>query len=256
MGVSGFFGKRNLSGLDISLDFPEEIFASARLPVKITLVNRRKILPAFLIRITLDNKEVLFPFLPPQGVASRYADFFFPRRGIYGIRMIYLSSVYPFNFFTRFRAIAGTYETIVFPQIKKCEPPGLNPNRTVRAGERDLDKSGSGGEMVSVRNYTAGDPSRFIHWKSSAKTGELKTKEFSATSSRPVVIDFERVDMRDEEEKISCITYLIVKSCRNNIPVGLRINEIFYKPGLSKSHKTRMLRELALYGDHAAADTN
>lgn len=255
MGVSGFFGRRNLSRLDISIDFPEEIFAASHLPVKVTLANHRKILPVFLIKVTIDDKEALFPYVAPNGVDSRYVDFFFPKRGSFAAGQIYLSSVYPFNFFTRYKVIAGRYETVVFPQIKRCDLSGLVEKLTVRSGERNVNKSGYDGEMVSIRNYTSGDPSKHIHWKSSAKTGELKTKEFSATSSQPVIIDFAHVDMRDEEEKISCITYLIIKAYRNNVPVGMKIHDTFYKPGLSKSHKIRMLRDLALYGD-PTADTN
>ncbi len=247
MGVSGFFGKNNLSGLDVSLDLPDELFAATHFPVKITLVNNRRLLPAFLIRVRINNKEVFFPFVPPKGADAKFADFYFPRRGSYNAGRLYLSSVYPFNFFNRYKTIQEEYEAIVFPQVKKCVIPGFFENLTARGGDRDINKSGYDGEMVSVRTYISGDPSRYIHWKSSAKTGELKTKEFSTSSHRPVIIDFEKVNIRDKEEKISCITYVILKAFRNNIPVGLKMRDAYHKPGLSKTHRISMLRELALY---------
>ena len=247
MGVSGFFGKNNLSGLEVSLDLPEELFAATHFPVKITLVNNRRMLPAFLIRVRIDDKEVFFPFVPPKGADAKFEDFYFPRRGSYSAGSLYLSSVYPFNFFTRYKATQGAYQTLVFPQVKKCGIPGFFENLTARGGERDINKAGYDGEMVSVRTYISGDPSKYIHWKSSAKTGELKTKEFSTLSHQPVIIDFEKVEIRDKEEKISCITYVILKAFRNNIPVGLKMKDTFHKPGLSKTDRTSMLRELALY---------
>ena len=247
MGVSGFFGKNNLSGLDVSLDLPDELFAATHFPVKITLVNNRRLLPAFLIRVRIDNKEVFFPFVPPKGADAKFADFYFPGRGSYNAGRLYLSSVYPFNFFNRYKAMQEEYHAIVFPQVKKCGIPGFFENLIARGGDRDINKSGYDGEMVSVRTYISGDPSKYIHWKSSAKTGELKTKEFSASSHQPVIIDFEKVDIRDKEEKISCITYVILKAFRNNIPVGLKMRDAYHKPGLSKTHRTSMLRELALY---------
>jgi len=247
MGVSGFFGKNNLSGLEVSLDLPDELFAATHFPVKITLVNNRRMLPAFLIRVRIDNKEVFFPFVPPKGADAKFAYFYFPRRGSYSAGRLYLSSVYPFNFFTRFKATHGTYQAIVFPQVKKCGIPGFFENLSASGGELDINKSGYDGELVSVRNYISGDPSKYIHWKSSAKTGELKTKEFSTSSHQPVIIDFDKVDIRDKEEKISCITYVILKAFRNNIPVGLKMRDTFHKPGLSKTHRISMLRELALY---------
>ncbi len=247
MGVSGFFGRNNLSRLDVTLDVPDEIFASTHFPVKITLVNNRRMLPAFLIRVRIDNKEVFFPFVPPKGAEAKFVDFYFPRRGSYSTGRLYLSSVYPFNFFIRYKAARGAYQAIVFPQVKKCGIPGFFENLTARGGERDINKAGYDGDMVSVRTYVSGDPSKYIHWKSSAKTGELKTKEFSTSSHQPVVIDFGKVDIPDQEERISCVTYVILKAFRNNIPVGLRMKDSFHKPGLSKTHRLSMLRELALY---------
>ncbi len=249
MGVSGFFGRNNLSGLKVALDLPDEIFAATHVPVKITLLNSRRILPAFLIRVRIDDKEALFPFVAAKGAGTKYVDFYFPRRGSYRIEPPYLSSVYPFNFFTRFKATAAAYETVVFPQVKKCELHSFFADRAMHGGEHYAQKSGYDGEMVSIRNYTSGDPSKYIHWKSSAKTGELKTKEFLMASQQPVLIDFENVDIRDREEKISCITYFIIKAFRNRIPVGLKLTGTIYKPGLSKTHKINMLRELALYGE-------
>lgn len=247
MGVSGFFGKNNLSGLDVSLDLPDELFAATHFPVRITLVNNRRLLPAFLIRVRIDDTEVFFPFVPPKGADAKFADFYFPRRGSYSAGRLCLSSVYPFNFFIRYKAKKDSYQAIVFPQVKKCGLPGFFENLAARGGDRDINKSGYDGDMVSVRNYISGDPSRYIHWKSSAKTGELKTKEFSTSTRQPVIIDFEKVDIRDKEEKISCITYVVLKALRNNVPVGLKIGDTFHKPGLSKTHRMSMLRELALY---------
>ncbi len=247
MGVSGFFGKNNLSRLDVSLDLPDELFAATHFPVKVTLVNNRRMLPAFLIRVRIDDKEVFFPFVPPKGAEAKFADFYFPRRGSYNTGRLYLSSVYPFNFFTRYKAAHGEYQALVFPQVKKCGIPGFFDGLTSRGGERNINKSGYDGEMVSVRSYISGDPSKYIHWKSSAKTGELKTKEFSMLSQQPIIIDFGKVDIRDKEYKISCITYVILKAFRNNIPVGLKMKDTFHKPGLSKIHRISLLRELALY---------
>ena len=249
MGVSGFFGRSNLSGLNVAVDLPDEIFAATHIPVKITLLNKRRMLPAFLIRVRIDDKEMLFPFVPAKGAVTKYLDFHFSRRGSYRSKLLYLSSVYPFNFFTRYKAADAVYDAIVFPQVKKCELHGLFADRAAHGGEHYARKYGYEGEMVSIRNYTAGDPSKYIHWKSSAKTGELKTKEFLMASHQPVLIDFERVDIRDMEEKISCIAYFIIKAFRNQIPVGLKLTGKIYKPGLSKTDKIKMLRELALYGE-------
>jgi uncharacterized protein (DUF58 family) len=109
--------------------------------------------------------------------------------------------------------------------------------------------------MLSIREYRYGDPKKYIHWKASARTGELKTKELSSLSHRPLIIDFENLPAADIEERISCVAYHIVRSFRLSIPVGLRISGKVYSPhgdrikaGEPGAGKLTMLKELALYG--------
>jgi hypothetical protein len=139
--------------------------------------------------------------------------------------------------------------------MKKCSLHALFSSEKKSGGERSLDKAGFEAEVLSIRNYHYGDPQKYIHWKASARTGELKTKELSSLSHRPLIIDFEDTDIQEPEERITCITYMIVKSFRINTPIGLRINNKVYKPadnafdsGAARALKLEMLRELALYG--------
>lgn len=69
-----------------------------------------------------------------------------------------------------------------------------------------------------------GDPVKYINWKATAKTGELKTKELSSLTYQPVVIDFSAIKIKDTERKISCIAYAVVQLTRKNIPIGLGLH--------------------------------
>jgi uncharacterized protein (DUF58 family) len=51
------------------------------------------------------------------------------------------------------------------------------------AAEADFGRSrGAGIDPRGIRLYTSGDPLRYIHWRSSAKTGQLMVKEFETGS--------------------------------------------------------------------------
>ncbi len=102
--------------------------------------------------------------------------------------------------------------------------------------------------MVSIREYVRGDPLKYIHWKATAKTGKVKTKELSSLTYQPIIIDFEGVPIQNMEEKISSIAYTVVQLSKKHIPVGLRINGSLYPPHVSPNHKASLLRVLALYG--------
>lgn len=247
MGISGFFGKANLSKLELGIDFPQEVYAGSRVPVKITMQNRRRHFPAFLIKLTADRISVLMPFTPGKSASSIFANITFRERGLHTIENPLVSSVFPFNFFTRFRTLDETYTIIVLPRLKACDLANLYRKERRSRGEKISDSIGYDADVVSIREYVRGDPIKYIHWKATAKTGKLKTKELSSLSYQPVVIEFEDVMIRDIEERISCIAYTIVQLLKNNVPVGLKINGRLYPPDTTNVHKLNMLRELAVY---------
>lgn len=252
MSVSGFFGRANLKNLDLGIDFPPEIYAGSQVPVKITVENKRKYLPAFLIGLSADKLSVLLPFTPGKGNSSVYTNVTFPERGLYTIANPRISSVFPFNFFTRFKSIAWSCDIIVLPRLKACDLANLYRKERKLRGERTSDTIGYDADIISIREYVRGDPLKYIHWKATAKTGKLKTKELSSLSYQPVLIEFENVLIRDIEDRISCVAYTIVQLLRNNVPVGLRIAGRVYPPDVSTVHKLAILKELAMYGKDEA----
>lgn len=248
MGISGFFGKRNLSKIDIDIEFPQEIYANKEFPLKIRLKNNRGFLPVFLMRVKIDQYETLFPFIDKKRDSVKYINISFKKRGKYEIKNIHICSVFPFNFFIRCRRLNKPFEFIIFPEPKRCELMSSFERERLSKGERHTDKAGFESEILSIREYIHGDPFKYINWKATAKTGELKTKELSSLAFQPIVIDFEKSAIRSIEEKISCITYTILQLLKKNIPVGLKMGDKFYKPDISNSHKISILKELALYG--------
>jgi uncharacterized protein (DUF58 family) len=248
MSISGFFGKANLAKLDLGIGYPDEVYAGSRVPIKVTVENRRKFLPAFLIGLYADRISVLIPFTPGKSASSVYTSVTFPERGLYTIAEPYISSVFPFNFFTRFKTVHSTSDIIVLPRLKVCDLANLYRKERRLRGERMSEAIGYDADVVSIREYVRGDPVKYINWKATAKTGKLKTKELSSLSYQPVIIEFENVLIRDIEERISCIAYTIVQLLRNNVPVGLNINGRTYPPDITAAHRLNMLKELAMYG--------
>lgn len=195
------------------------------------------------------DAEALFPYVGIGASEERYLTLVAGKRGRHSFDAVTASSVFPFNFFIRFRGIKTAFEYIVFPEPKKCDLNDFLERERRSRGEAASDRAGYEGDLLSLRDYAHGDPMKYIHWKASAKSRELKTKELSSLAQQPVVIDFEKTGIRNREERISCVTYLLLRLFRRNIPAGLRIGGVVFVPGTSSSHKTAMIRELALYGE-------
>lgn len=248
MGLSGFFGKRNLSRIEPEIELPSEIYANKPFPLKVSLKNSKRFFPGFLLRVSIEGRELLFPFIDVRAGAVKYLTFTFNERGRKDIENIYICSVFPFYFFTRCRAVKKKLGTIVFPEPARCDLASPSEDKAKTRGEKTSDRIGYDADIVSIRDYIQGDPLKYINWKASAKTGKFKTKELSSSAGRPVIIDFDAIDIKNTEKKISCITYILLQLYKKNIPVGLRINNRLYKPDSSGAHKISILKELAMYG--------
>ncbi|MEN6485424.1 MAG: DUF58 domain-containing protein [Syntrophobacteraceae bacterium] len=246
--VSGIFGRRNILGIDAVLEFPEDVFAGADVPVRVRLVNNRKFMPAFLVKIHAGGREAFFPFTGVRSQCSDYVVMQFPNRGIHHIPVLYISSVFPFNFFTRYRRISRETSVVVFPKPVGCSMPAAEDAQNPSKGEISTNTPGYESDLISIRDYVPGDPPKYINWKSTAKTGMLKTKELSAIELRQVLIDFDRLDKKDLERTISRVAFIVLKLLRAKVPVGLKIEGETFRPGLSPAHKNTMLTKLALYG--------
>ncbi|MGV8075512.1 MAG: DUF58 domain-containing protein [Syntrophobacteraceae bacterium] len=246
--ISGMFGRKNISGLNVELEFPNEVFAQTDTPVGIKLTNPGKFMPAFLIKILVGEYEVFFPFLRARSSATLHVGMKFNKRGSQTIERIHISSVFPFNFFTRYRKLAGNFDLVVFPKPIKCQLADLYDREAKRKGEIPSNRTGHESDIISIRDYASGDPPKYISWKSTAKTGRLKTKELSSIQSQLVIIDFDKMEKKHIEETISFVTYAIVRLIRSNTPVGLLIDGDLIKAGISPAHKNKMLKKLALYG--------
>lgn len=246
--LSGFFGKRNISNIDLNIELPEEIYASREAMIKIRLRNRKRFPPSFLIKIVIGDRYILYPFIDLKKDISGYLRITFPRRGVHKIEDVFICSVFPFNFFMRCRRLRLEREIIVFPEPKECNL-GYDYEGWKRRGDADIEEKGYEGDLLSLRDYMPGDSMKYIHWKASAKTGQFKTKELSAFASRPTVIDVDKLSGRDIEERLSFATYLILRYSKMGLPFIVRVREKVFSIGtenLSFSRK-EVLKELALY---------
>jgi uncharacterized protein (DUF58 family) len=248
--VSGIFGRSNLRGIDVTLEFPEERFAGSMVPVGVRLVNKRRFMPAFLIRVLVGEEAVLFPVVSAEASSLHYLNMVFEKRGQHRLSEVTVASVFPFNFFTRYRRLTRHLDLIVFPRLQRCSLDHLPANQSRRQGDASSDLAGFDSDLLSIRDYVFGDAMKYISWKATAKTGCLKTKELSTTESPRIMIDFNRMNKHNLEHTLSCIAYVIVTSMHAGTAVGLMIDGDTYEPGCSAGHKTQLLTRLALYGQN------
>lgn len=243
MAVSGFVGRRNIQGIDVDVIFPEEVYAKIPFPLKVVIVNKKRFMPCFLIRVNIGSQVVLFPFVEEKG--EKIVEYKIDSRGVYKIESITVCSVFPFSFFIRCESIKLSLEKVVFPQPKKCNiiQDTLDIKHR-KKGEKNIDKTGFEGDILSIRDYKPSTPVKYIHWKVSAKTDSLKEKELSQISSEPVIIKFEQLKFSNIEEKLSCLTYLVIKSSHIDRDIFIEYKKQLFNLKL-KNHRLSLLEIFA-----------
>ena len=111
-------------------------------------------------------------------------------------------------------------------------------NRRVQVRELEASvaapRSGSGTELFGVREYRPGDPLRRIHWRSSARHGELIVREFEPPGIQMLGIVCDPAP--PSQEAADQIARLAASEAWDCIRSGGRV--VLWAPGLEPTHRS------------------
>jgi uncharacterized protein (DUF58 family) len=246
MAVSGVLGRGNLSGLRVEFEPPEEVYDGRETLARVRVENPRRFLPAFLIRVALPGTTATFPVVDPAGTAAEAVTVTFRGRGPQNPPPVQVSSIFPINFFVRRLAVAPSRPVTVFPAPVSCGLPSGSGGEDGR-GDRNSPNRGNEGEISRIADYR-GESMKHIHWKLTARQGELKIKELSAVAREPLILDLDALPGPHMEARLRCASFLVNRYLREDRPVGLNLGGRAIPPATGRVHKLRLLTELALYG--------
>jgi uncharacterized protein (DUF58 family) len=247
MAVSGFLGWLNLRNLGVTVVLPDEIYDGRDTLVTVRLANRKTLLSVFLLSVDVSGAGARFSLVERGCVESDTVTLRFHGRGTKLMEKVTISSPFPINFFVRRKLVTVSAPFTVFPSPREC--PALDGMGMKDArGEAFSRRKGFGGEVAAIRDYTGSDPLKLIHWRLSARHTEFKVKETAAPSEDPLIIDVLSLPGVGLEENLSCAAYLVNRGVRANRPVGLKLGARFVRPDLTRTHRLRLLTELAVYG--------
>ena len=101
------------------------------------------------------------------------------RRGLLRVELASVGSLFPFGFLKKEIGTDLRVETVVWPAPVEYRRHPVASARRLAGGAR-VARAGSGGDLLALRRYTAGDSHRLIHWKASARTQTLLVRQFAA----------------------------------------------------------------------------
>src|SRR5262249_294923 len=154
----------------------------------------------------------------------------------------------PFGFFLKDHQYPVDAECTCYPEIMPKEHVNLAVIDSQGSNERF--ERGPGQDLYMIRDYLPSDSARHVHWKASAKTSMLKTREYSAEESRRAVLIFDRFGHSHETEEfeqlVSYAASLAYHFTLSGIELSLVSDEWSSAKGNSQAILDSILQYLAL----------
>ncbi|MEM7595392.1 MAG: DUF58 domain-containing protein [Cyanobacteria bacterium P01_A01_bin.83] len=236
LAISAFLPPRSLVGIHITRLPITPITAGDEIIVEVEVENRSKktasllqvkdILPFVLGKPITQSIETIFP---QQTYRWQY---YYPtqRRGIYRWQTVELATGAPLGLFWCRRQRQANGKAIVYPTVlplKSCpliDEFGQEDSQKADPRGRPFQMA-TAGLTRSLRPYRIGDPMRLIHWRSSARYGDLRVRELELTTGgQDVIIALDNSSNWEEdsfEQAVIAAASLYTYSHRVLMPVQL-----------------------------------
>ena len=119
--------------------------------------------------------------LEPRGATSLDWGVKPTRRGEAVVELGAVGSLYPFGFLRKNIGTALKHTVLVWPAQVEYQWKGAVAAHAGSSGQRTA-RAGVGDDLLALRKYEQGDSHRLIHWKASARLGQLMIRQFAAES--------------------------------------------------------------------------
>jgi len=166
------------------------------------------------------------------------------RRGLLTCGRLEIFTRYPVGFFHAWSYVDFGLTVLVYP---RPDPRAGNPPSLSRSASEEGIPIAGDEEFNMLRAYRPGDTPKQIAWKALAREQGLLTKEFNATASSELVLDFDDTRAPDLETRLSILCQWVLQAEQFGQSYGLRLPGREIGSGRGEAHRARCLEALALF---------
>jgi len=258
--VSGLLSERVLRGIVVTRHIPSE--ATARVPFAVVLEvrnsNRQKICYSLMIRDSgsffAPRNLGYIPYLNPGESKSFHYLSQVEKRGLYQFGPVQLVTRFPFGLFEKIRIIPNGQSLIAYPGQRD-----ISSIRSLVSGKEQIGsrKWRWGEEIMGLRPAATEDDHRIIHWRTSARMGQLMVKEFveEIEQPRPLFFDNRGEEGEGFEQAVEIAASLLRWLASRGVPVSFATWEDHNESVAGKSQLEASLRLLALISPSHGSST-
>ena len=110
------------------------------------------------------------------------------RRGVFPIGPLVVDEQDPFRLCSMRHAVGEAQYLVVTPRVTPLEPISLSHALTDGASHQIHRQSSAGQDDLITREYQAGDPMRRVHWRATARHGELMVRQEEQRSNPEAMV--------------------------------------------------------------------
>lgn len=175
------------------------------------------------------SKAIAIETIPPRSTRRCLYTPQTVRRGVYRWGEVELKTAAPFGLFWCRRARAVPAKAIVYPTVlplKRCPlVDTLGREESLRQESDRRSQAANEGITRTLRPYRQGDPTRLIHWRTSARLGEFQVRELEVvTGGQEILICLDTTatwPFEDFERAVIAAASLYFYSSRSQMTVKL-----------------------------------
>jgi uncharacterized protein (DUF58 family) len=243
-GVAMLHTWRNLAHLKLRPGRCDPVFAGDTAHFRVVLESPSR--ERFAVAIRRRDGDPAFVDVRPQEPAIASLPVPAPRRGRLGCGRLEIFTRYPVGLFHAWSYFDFGLAAIVYPRPDPSA--GLPPQQTLAGDAEGIPVPGDE-DFGLLRAYRPGDSPRLIAWKALARGDDLLTKEFQATASAELWLDWIDARAPDPEARLSVLAHWVIETERMGQAYGLRLPGVSLPPSRGEAHCTRCLEALALHGE-------
>lgn len=226
--LNAFLAGRGLNALHIGWRRrpPPCVFAHDSVPIEVEIVNQgARALESGRIELdSTDQSAACFVDLEPGQPYRLNASFVPETRGWYHFAPPRVHSGFPFGLVERVAEGQETCSVLVYPALGDLDAGRLSRLLAGGSGDDGLRRrrASVGDEFHGLREFRDGDSPRCVHWRTSARRGELMVKEFDEYSARDLIVVLDphvpegaaARQRREEEARLEWAVSLTATICR------------------------------------------
>ena len=237
-----------LRGLTLHLRPASAVFAGDAAVLEVVLHNPGRQRHGLALRFhdrSGSGQSFVWCDVPAGGHETVHVSLVPPHRGWHHVPMLVVETVFPFGLFRAWTLWRPAARVLAWPRPEQPAPP--LPAAGASTGEESELANAAGSELDGVRPWRRGDSMRQVAWKKVARSGELVSRETTASRQKELWLTWAAAAAGhgDSEHRLSRLAAWVQAAHQAGLACGLRLPGAELAPGLGDAHRRAVLDRLA-----------